>query len=120
MKVRTKKAKAVVLLHDTLEDSAAFTIEDFDFLDREQKESLLLLTHNKSIPYFECIEKIKQNMLAKEVKQQDLLQNINLNRLKNITTKDIARVKKYTEALEILNSQPLPNGKTERKNSIKE
>ncbi len=103
MKVRTKKAKAVALLHDALEDSDRFTVDDFDFLDKEQKESLLLLTHDKKMPYFEYIEKIKHNKLAQEVKQQDLLQNMNLRRLKNINAEDIARVQKYIKALEILN-----------------
>ncbi len=102
-KVKNNKVKIVALLHDVLEDSNKYSIDDFNFLDDEQKESLLLLTHDKNVGYFDYVKKIKQNEIAKEVKKQDLIQNLNLSRLKNIRQKDILRAKKYLDALEILN-----------------
>ncbi len=101
--VHSKNAKAVALLHDILEDCDKFTLKDLYFLSNEQKEALVLLTHNDETPYIDYIHNIKQNPLAKEVKQQDLLQNLNLKRLKTIQTKDINRARKYLTALEILN-----------------
>ena len=100
--VKDKYAKVVALLHDVLEDSDKFTIEDFNFLNNEQKQSLLLLKHDKCVPYFDYIDNIKADKIAKEVKIQDLKQNMNLTRLKEITIKDIEREKKYIEALEKL------------------
>lgn len=99
--VKTQDAKIVALLHDVLEDSN-YTIEDLDFLTEKQKYSLNLLSHKKYEPYFDYIEKIKHNGIAKEVKLSDLRHNSNLKRLKNITEKDLERVKKYKKAIEIL------------------
>ncbi|NMD38488.1 MAG: GTP pyrophosphokinase, partial [Christensenellaceae bacterium] len=102
LRVKSKKAKVVALLHDVLEDSDKFSIENFIFLDESQKEALLLLTHNKNVPYMDYIQLISKNEIAKEVKIQDLIQNLNLGRLKSIKEKDISRTKKYINALEIL------------------
>ncbi|EJP21813.1 HD domain protein [Peptostreptococcaceae bacterium AS15] len=99
--VKTKDAKIVALLHDVLEDSN-YTIKDLDFLTEEQKHSLVLLTHKKNESYFNYIEKIKSNDIAKQVKLSDLKHNSNLKRLKNITEEDLERVKKYKKAMEIL------------------
>jgi len=99
--VKTKDAKIVALLHDVIEDSN-YTIEDLNFLTEKQKYSLDLLTHKKDESYFDYIEKIKHNDIAKEVKLSDLKHNSNLKRLKNITEKDLERVEKYKKAIEIL------------------
>ncbi len=99
--VKTKDAKIVALLHDVLEDSN-YTIEDLNFLTEKQKCSLDLLTHKKDESYFDYIEKIKSDDIAKQVKLSDLKHNSNLKRLKNITEEDLERVKKYKKAMEIL------------------
>ena len=44
--VRGVRAKTVALLHDILEDSNLYSFDDFDFLDNEQREAILLLTHS--------------------------------------------------------------------------
>lgn len=99
--VKTQDAKIVALLHDVLEDSN-YTIDDLDFLTEKQKYSLNLLSHKKDEPYFDYIEKIKSNDIAKEVKLSDIRHNSNLKRLKNTTKKDFERVEKYKKAMEIL------------------
>ncbi len=101
--VKGLDCKVVALLHDVLEDSKLYTIDDFRFLNSEQKDALLLLTHEKNEPYFDYIDKIKQNRIARAVKISDLKQNSNLNRLKQITDKDIIRCDKYKKAIMILN-----------------
>ena len=103
MGVKTKDAKIVALLHDVLEDSN-YTIEDLDFLTEEQKHSLVLLTHKKNEPYFDYIEKIKSDDIAKQVKLSDLKHSSNLKRLKNPTENDLHRVEKYKKAMEILSN----------------
>ena len=101
--VKSKDAKIVALLHDVIEDSE-YTINYLDFLSDKQKQSLRLLTHRKEEPYFQYINRIKSNDIAKEVKLSDLMHNSNLSRLKVITEKDIKRNEKYKRAIELLKS----------------
>jgi (p)ppGpp synthase/HD superfamily hydrolase len=96
--VKSLRVKVVALLHDVLEDSEKFNFSDFYFLDEEQKEAIKLLTHNKSVDYFDYIQEVKKNMIAREVKLADLNDNMNLSRLKEITEKDKRRYDKYKTA----------------------
>ena len=96
------RSKTVALLHDVLEDSELYSIEDFKFLDEEQMEAILLLTHSANEEYFNYINKVKTNKIALDVKLSDLRHNSNLKRLKTITEKDINRRNKYLKAMEIL------------------
>lgn len=101
LNVKGKDEKIVALLHDVIEDTN-YTIDDLDFLTKEQKEALLLLTHDKNVAYMEYVRKIKKNKIASKVKLADLEQNMNLKRLKTISNKDLKRLEKYKRAKEIL------------------
>lgn len=92
----------VALLHDVLEDSDKFTLNDFDFLDEDEKDALILLKHDKEVDYFDYINQIAVNKISRTVKLSDLRHNSNLKRIKNITEKDKIRLKKYKKAIEIL------------------
>ena len=96
------RAKTVALLHDVLEDSELYSIKDFNFLDKEQMDAILLLTHNTDEEYFDYTNRVKTNKIALAVKLSDLRHNLNLKRLKTITEKDINRRNKYLKAMEIL------------------
>lgn len=100
--VKGIRTKTVALLHDVLEDSVLYRIDDFGFLDKEQKEALLLLTHNNGIEYMDYIKNLKSNKIAKHVKISDLRHNSNLNRLRVVSEKDLERNEKYNKALKIL------------------
>ena len=100
--VKGIRTKTVALLHDVLEDSELYSIEDFKFLDKEQMEAILLLTHSANEEYFNYINKVKTNKIALDVKLSDLMHNSNLKRLKTITERDINRRNKYLKAIEIL------------------
>lgn len=100
--VKGVRVKTVALLHDVLEDSDLYSIKDFSFLDEEQMEAILLLTHSANEEYFNYINKVKTNKIALAVKLADLRHNSNLKRLKTITEKDINRRNKYLKAIEIL------------------
>lgn len=101
-KCKSKSAKLVALLHDVIEDNPNYSIIDFKFLNKEEKEALELLTHNKDIAYFDYINEVKSNRVAREVKLSDLKDNSNLNRLSTVTDKDIKRLEKYKLAQSIL------------------
>lgn len=101
-KCKSKSAKLVALLHDVIEDNPNYSISDFKFLNEEEKEALELLTHSKDVAYFDYINEVKSNKIAREVKLADLKDNSNLNRLLTVTDKDIKRLEKYKLAQNIL------------------
>lgn len=72
------------------------------FLTDDQREALILLTHDENIPYMSYIEYIKKNKMASRVKLADLGQNMNLKRLKTVTEKDLERLEKYRKAKKLL------------------
>ena len=92
----------VALLHDVVED----TDITFDYLKKEFSNDILqaleLLTHDKSVDYFEYIKKLKDNPIARTVKIADLRHNSDKSRLDNPTEKDLKRYVKYEKALKIL------------------
>lgn len=93
----------VALLHDIIEDTDT-SIEDIKRLGVSDSviESLLLLTHNKDIDYFDYVKNLSNNSLAKKVKLADLKHNSDITRLNKVTDKDIERIEKYKKAIEIL------------------
>lgn len=98
----TEEECIVALLHDVVEDTEV----TFKELEKEFSKTIIdalkLLTHDKETDYFEYIEKIKSNPLAKKVKLADLKHNSDETRLEKITEKDITRNKKYVKAIKIL------------------
>lgn len=101
----TENEKIVGYLHDVIEDTN-YTINDLKELgiNDECLEAIKMLTHDKNIPYEEYISNIKKCDLARKVKINDLTNNMDLSRLKEITQKDLDRVKKYKQCLSFLKS----------------
>lgn len=98
--------KIVAVLHDVVEDS------NYTFADLEQEgislnciEALMLLTHEKHIPYIDYIKRISANSIAKTVKLADLRDNSDSSRLVEITDEDKERLKKYGIAIDFLDNQ---------------
>lgn len=97
----TDDEKVVALLHDVLEDTH-YTVED---IKREVTnneciiQALELLNHDKSVPYFDYVRKIRdsKNCLAINVKKYDIADNTDPNRGK------VYNLEKYSNALSILN-----------------
>ena len=98
----TEEECIVAILHDVVEDTEiTFNQLEEDFSGRVI-EALKLLTHDKSVPYDDYIKNLKDNPIAKKVKLADLKHNSDSSRLEHITTKDINRLEKYKNALNIL------------------
>ena len=93
----------VALLHDILEDTY-LTLEDLrkEGISSIQEDALLLLTKSKNVDYFDYINALKSNDIARAVKIYDLKHNMEITRLKTITEHDIKRIQKYHKALNIL------------------
>lgn len=103
-------AVCVALLHDVVEDAGV----TFDDLRREGFpeaviDAIAMMTHEKSVPYLEYVQKLKSNPLAKKVKLADLKHNSDLSRLDSVTEKDLERVEKYKKAIALLESEENPN-----------
>jgi len=98
--------KVVALLHDVIEDSSMTLAE----LQRKNIpyhiiEAVKLLTKSKGVDYWEYLEIIKTNPLAKTVKLADLLHNSDISRLKNVSSEDYQRVEKYKKAMNFLQKE---------------
>lgn len=99
----TQDGFIVALLHDVVEDSD-YTFDDLrkaGFSDRVL-DALQLLTHKADVPYFDYINAIKQNDLARSVKLADLAHNSDISRIKNPSQKDLQRLDKYKKAISLL------------------
>ena len=97
---RTDAEKIVGVLHDVVEDTdwtfdalieEGFPIEIVDALRCVTKIS-------DDEPYDDFIERVKTNPLAVAVKINDLIDNLDVRRLNEITDKDVMRMRKYLKA----------------------
>ncbi|MCH5584512.1 GTP pyrophosphokinase [Shimazuella sp. AN120528] len=104
-RVSSTDAKIVAVLHDVIEDTP-ITME---ILQKEGfpvhiREAILAVTRQEKETYEAFIERTAQNSLAVEVKLADLEENMNLDRLPQVTSKDKERLAKYREAYNRLKS----------------
>ncbi len=101
---RTEDEKIVGVLHDVVED----THWTFDELLAEGfpshiVDALRCVTKlSDDEPYDEFIERVKTNPLAVAVKINDLTDNMDVRRYKELTEWDIKRLRKYLSAYQVL------------------
>lgn len=100
-----EESTVVALLHDVAEDTD-YTLEDIAAMgfSRNVMEALALLTHDEAVPYMEYVKALRNNLIARRVKLADLRHNSDLSRLDadQIDEKALARVKKYADAIKLL------------------
>ena len=103
----TEAEICTALLHDVAEDTDITLSQLAEIFPEDIINALRLLTHDKSVDYFEYVRQIKTNPIAKKVKLADLRHNSDLSRMSasGITPseKDIKRREKYLKAIDILN-----------------
>lgn len=99
----TEETTLAALLHDVMEDTD-YTLEDIRALGVPESvcEALLLLTHDKSVPYLDYVQNLRENPIARAVKLADLKHNSDLTRLDLVDEKALKRVEKYKKAMRIL------------------
>lgn len=95
--------KVVALLHDTIEDGDITA----DYLlmqgfPHDIVDAVLSVSRKRGEDYFEFIQRCKANPIGRRVKICDLEDNMDITRLKELTEKDIERLKKYHKAYKIL------------------
>jgi (p)ppGpp synthase/HD superfamily hydrolase len=93
----------VALLHDVVEDNN-YTIQEIENMGFPLVvvDAIRVLTHDNEIPYFDYINRIKDNQIARIVKIEDLKHNFDLTRLNEVREEDLKRIEKYKKALCIL------------------
>ena len=93
----------VAVLHDILEDTAT-TAEDLKELgfNTEIIQAIQALTKQTGESRLEAAKRTVLNPLATQVKYVDVLDNMNLARINNPTSRDFARFEEYKMVLEIL------------------
>lgn len=98
-----EEQQIVAILHDVLEDSK-ITKQDLQKAGfcNEVIEAVVCLTKKEGECYFDYIKRVKQNTIARAVKLADLEDNMNLERIQNITQEDVLRVEKYKKAKQML------------------
>ncbi len=101
-----EKTTIVALLHDVVEDTE-YSLDDLKSMGFSDDilEAIALMTHDESVPYMKYVEQIKQNRIASIVKRADLMHNSDLSRLDTVDEKVIKRVKKYKQAIAILDDK---------------
>ena len=94
----------VALLHDVVEDSDRYKLEDIIAagFPKVVTDALALLTHDESVPYMEYVAALKDNPIARLVKLADLEHNSDISRIDQVTAKDVERLGKYQKAKELL------------------
>lgn len=105
----TLNEKIVGVLHDVVEDSG-WTFEQLSnegFSDEIIAALRCVTKLSEDEPYDEFIERVKKNDLAIAVKINDLSDNMDIRRLKEVTEKDLQRLQKYHRAYTQLISNKL-------------
>ena len=111
---QTWQEQVVGYLHDASEDTPNSVEEVLNLLDEklesplseadreELATALRLLNHHLSPDRETYIQRIKSNALATKVKLHDLMHNMDLSRIPNLTQKDYERVERYKSEYDYL------------------
>lgn len=89
----------VALNHDTLEDIDCVSIADM--LDRYNQDivnRVLILTRKSGVTYEDYIKEVGSDYITTVVKLADLEHNMNITRLKKLTSSDVKRLQKYLKS----------------------
>ena len=106
LKNKNEEIRTVALLHDLLEDCPDWNKEVLKcFFWNSVVNAVDAITKRKGEKYEDYINRVQANRYATVVKIADLQDNMNITRLKEITEKDVARLKKYLGAYQFLTGE---------------
>lgn len=109
------EAQMVAVLHDVVEDSdtGLADLRALGFADAVVN-AIECLTKQPGEDYTAFIQRLAVNPLARRVKIEDIKDNLNLTRLPELSDKDLARARKYHQALAYLNTPQAASPATQR------
>ena len=103
MQMDTIEEKIVAVLHDVVEDTDITIDEVQDLCPSDNAfKAIIAITRRKNESYEEYIIRVIKNDIARKVKIADLIDNLDMSRLKKVTEKDIERMNKYQKTLALL------------------
>ena len=104
MRLETEEEQIVAILHDVVEDTdwtfAALLNEGFSEKIIEAIESVT--KHSEEENYNDFIQRPLANDIGRRVKIADLLENLDLTPIGELSSSDIKRINKYKKALHTL------------------
>jgi len=95
----------IALLHDVVEDTPVTLERIAQEFGPDVAAEVEALTRREGESYAEFIRRVAQRPLARRVKIADLQDNLDLSRLPSLSERDWERVRRYREALAVLQSQ---------------
>ena len=105
LQMDTEEEKIVALLHDVIEDSDLFTLEELrQWFGNIIADAVDCITKRKNTKekYEDYLVRVKSNPLALKVKLADISHNLCLDRIPEPDKKYMKMKDKYTKALEYL------------------
>lgn len=102
----TDEERIVGVLHDVVEDCESWTFERLKkegFSENVLKALVSVTKSNDDSNYEEFINRARSNSIGRKVKIADILDNLDVRRLEEISKKDVERLQKYKKALSLLN-----------------
>jgi (p)ppGpp synthase/HD superfamily hydrolase len=99
LRMNSEAPMIAAVLHDVVEDSE-WTLEQLreKGFSNEILEAVECLTHRDGESYQEFIARVQTNSIARQVKIADLEDNMNIQRISKIGSKDLERLEKYHKA----------------------
>ena len=106
MRVETEEEQIVAILHDVVEDTdwTFDALRNEGFSETVIKALETVTKQSEDEDYEDFIKRSLRNDIGRKVKIADLLENLDVTRIGELSEKDIKRINKYKKALQILKS----------------
>ncbi len=103
MRMKSESEMITAILHDVVEDTD-WTIEKLreKGFSEEVLEAVECVTNREGESYEQFIERAGKNPIARQVKIADLEDNMNIQRIGEISPKDLERLGKYHKSWSVL------------------
>lgn len=96
---QTLEEKIVGILHDLIEDTQLRLVDlSHEGFSEEIIDAVHALSKLENEDYEHYLQRVKKNDLAVRVKLNDLSDNMDIRRLKELTDDDVVRMRKYLSA----------------------
>ena len=95
-------AAVVAWLHDTVEDTGVSLKTVAELFGSDTAAAVDAVTRREGEDYMDYVRRAGSHPIGRLVKISDLIDNSNLGRLKTVTIQDVARQRKYNDALALL------------------
>lgn len=110
MRMKTEAEMITAILHDVVEDTrknpeaSKWTIKRLreNGFSEEVLEAVECVTNREGESYEQFIERAGKNPIARQVKIADLEDNMNIQRIGEISPKDLGRLEKYHKSWRLL------------------